>query len=885
MRLCLAAALLLLATLAGAAPAVLYVGPNGNDAWSGALAAPNATGTDGPLATPAGARDALRGLRRAGKRAEGATVFLREGLYCLPETFTLEPQDSGEPGAPVIYAAFEGEQPTISGGTVVTGWQVQDGRWTVTLPDAAEGRRFSHLFVNGERRFRPRLPEEGFYFVSGSAPTSGNNGDKPDRFRFRRGDIDPNWANLTDVEVHAFHIWSTARLPIASVEAGPRVVNLAGATWHAGLFPLNPPAPYGGRYILENVKEALDKPGEFYLDQPTGTLTYIPLPGETPENTQVIAPRLDRVLELKGYVAALGWVHDVAFRGLTFAHGNWTVPATGWSQPQADVGMQAAVRLEGARDCSLDACRVTRCDGYGLELAAGCKRDTIDGCEFTDLGGGGVKIGPGGGAEEALASDDAVRDCLIAHVGRMHPAAVGIWIGYGHHITVEHCTIHDLYYSGISCGWSWGYDPTPNHHNVLADNLIYDTPQQVLGDMGGIYTLGLQPDSAMRGNVIHDQDGRPWGVGIYLDEGSSGWTVENNLVYNSSTHVYHTNYGRGNVARNNVFAFGGATTLGRNRREDHGQDVFEHNIVAWREGTLMGAWDGSGKFDYNLYWPAAGQDFDFIGMSLEQWRATGQDVHSVIADPRFTDADNGDFTLRAGSPARQIGFVPFDVTGAGRRRQITADDKPFPRVFAPMPLEIPPSPVFQDYEAVPVGEKDDLGQSYQDSEEGVARVTDETAAEGLHSLRFTDADTANFWNPHLCYIVNYDTGTLASSFDIRLEPGAYFEHAWRDAANPFRTGPSMRFGPGGRLVADGRELTVLPEGQWVHVEVTCALGDAADGRWRLRVTLPGGEVQEFADLSCNPEFRELRWLGFVSVAAGPSVTYLDNVKLEPVPSP
>ena len=54
------------ATAATTAPdnaRVFYVAPNGRDAWSGTLAEPNGAGTDGPFATLARARDAIRQLK------------------------------------------------------------------------------------------------------------------------------------------------------------------------------------------------------------------------------------------------------------------------------------------------------------------------------------------------------------------------------------------------------------------------------------------------------------------------------------------------------------------------------------------------------------------------------------------------------------------------------------------------------------------------------------------------------------------------------------------------------------------------------------------------------------------------------------------------------
>lgn len=59
-------ALGLLVSLALAAPSnVRYVAPTGDDSWSGALAAPNAAGTDGPFRTLRRAQDEVRRLKAA----------------------------------------------------------------------------------------------------------------------------------------------------------------------------------------------------------------------------------------------------------------------------------------------------------------------------------------------------------------------------------------------------------------------------------------------------------------------------------------------------------------------------------------------------------------------------------------------------------------------------------------------------------------------------------------------------------------------------------------------------------------------------------------------------------------------------------------------------
>jgi hypothetical protein len=43
------------------------------------------------------------------------------------------------------------------------------------------------------------------------------------------------------------------------------------------------------------------------------------------------------------------------------------------------------------------------------------------------------------------------------------------------------------------------------------------------------------------------------------------------------------------------------------------------------------------------------------------------DAHSLAVDPLFVDAANGDFRLKAGSPAVKLGFVPIDLSKVGLR--------------------------------------------------------------------------------------------------------------------------------------------------------------------------------------------------------------------------
>ncbi len=110
--------------------------------------------------------------------------------------------------------------------------------------------------------------------------------------------------------------------------------------------------------------------------------------------------------------------------------------------------------------------------------------------------------------------------------------AVGIWLGLNREATVVDNTLADLPYTGISMGFIWGPQSTPAQGNVIRKNRI-DRVMQILSDGGAIYTLGNQPDSIIEENIITGvahAAGRAESNGMFLDEGTTGVTIRNNIL-------------------------------------------------------------------------------------------------------------------------------------------------------------------------------------------------------------------------------------------------------------------------------------------------------------------------------------------------------------------
>ncbi|APE34348.1 hypothetical protein BOX37_10740 [Nocardia mangyaensis] len=493
-----------------------FVDPSGDDSWPGSETQPFAT--------------LDRAVRAASETTGAVVVQLRAGCHILTDPLEITRGD-------ITFQAYgcataEQEEAVVSGGRRISGWQHHEGSWVAEVGELDT----RHLSVDGRRVERASIEA-----LPGDATCTGTG---------YVTDVTVDWRSPADVEfVHrGVYPWTEARCAVASttVDAdGTTTVTMAQPAFgHAhtlyhfawdGHVSRGPGLPTR----IENDPTFLTEPGTFVLDRSRlgrHLLRYLPLPGEDPEHTLVVAPVLEMLVRVTG-------VADIAFRGMTFADATWLRPAaegflhyhgghyyTGgkvetvtieadrsWvTVPGESSVIPACVRIENSTGVRIDGCRFTHLGATGLGLTGGADLVVRD-CDFDILAASGITA--------TDSRDVVVEDNRIHHIGMDYSGAPGIAISETSACTVAHNHIAHTPHCGIVVGSARG---TRILHNLVTDTMT------ALADGGGIYLSGSQGDDAdngalVRGNVIEDVH-TPYNFGLYTDYGAAWVTVEDNVV-------------------------------------------------------------------------------------------------------------------------------------------------------------------------------------------------------------------------------------------------------------------------------------------------------------------------------------------------------------------
>ena len=533
-----------------------------------------------------------RELRRLGK-AETVTIHLAPGTYTLNEPLRLRPEDSG--------LTISGEGAILSGGMPITGWKRQGKLLVADVPDF-NGRPidFRQLWVNGRKAVRARDVSdfEQMYRIRA-------NDKKRQTLWVPKEAVAPLLqggklrADSRYAELVLHEMWCVANLRIKDItvqgdSAGIRFHQPEAKVQfeHPWPSPMTPDTQHPSPFYLTNAKVLLNEPGEWYHDIREHKLYYMPREDEGTQPKEAVVPVVETLVECIG--TAERPVRNIYIKGVTFSHTTWMRPSMQGHvplqagmylteayklRPQIDrpnnhkldnqgwLGRaDAAVEISWGENIRFEGCTFRHLGGSGLDYITGCKGGSVSGCTFSDIAMNGYVCGSfsPAGLETHLpyqptdfrevCTSQTVEQSEFEDVTNEDWGCVAICAGYVSGITIEHNTIHNVSYTGISLGWGWNRDLVCMKDNKVHANLIYDYARHMY-DCAGIYTLGNQPGTMITENVVRDiakpsyvHDPNHWFY-LYTDEGSSNITIRDNWTPEEK-YLQNAN-GPGNVWENN----------------------------------------------------------------------------------------------------------------------------------------------------------------------------------------------------------------------------------------------------------------------------------------------------------------------------------------------
>ena len=635
----------------------------------------------------ADALECVADMRKTGA-LQPVSIRLTDAEYDFPAPVTVdETMDDVtiEPdGGPVL----------ISGGRRIRGFAADsfNGKpcFSAFVPEVKSGEwRFTDLYVDGLRAKSTRYPSEGFLHAVDVENRGGGLFDSSKWFVADKNDL-KDITDIDDCTVSFCHYWIDEHTPVESYdrESGKLIFK------YASRFAITREFSGDGafEYYIENTKVTFGNANEWYVDYAEGKLYYVPRSADmTAESIVVYAPVASQLFTVAG--TADKKASGVRLRNLDLAYTRGEYASVlgthgaaqndGFaSDSQAVSNAHGTITFENAHSCSVENCTIKNFGVHAVNIKEGCDRVFVVGNEIFDGGAGGVRIcgAPFGKDERLYTKNNVISNNTIKQCGRRYMAACGVLMMHSFGNTVSHNEICELYYTGVSCGWVWGYADSVSRDNVITKNHIHHLGQGLLSDMGGVYLLGRQPGTVVSNNLIHDVTSNTYGGwALYTDEGSSYMTLENNICYNLSNNGYHQHYGSLNTVRNNIFAFAKDEMIKVSRYEEHLSILFERNII-YSDGSKIYGTDerhitegsigafGNIVFDRKNPSPTFVKGANIGALSLEDMQKYRLDLSTVVADPLFVNADEYDFTLREDSPALKLGFVPIDTSDIGPQK-------------------------------------------------------------------------------------------------------------------------------------------------------------------------------------------------------------------------
>ncbi|OAI28340.1 MULTISPECIES: right-handed parallel beta-helix repeat-containing protein [Methylomonas] len=564
-----------------------YISPNGSDEADGLSEKPTSP-TTGPFRTLFKAQLSIRALKKTGQFSEPITVHVSPGIFDITESLIFDARDSGTTDKPILWQGASRDETIITAGKSLACSVTETSRLICEIPktplsaenttDQDQNSRLDNLkpgfqiYINDTKLTLARWPNEMWAHIK--QPTSTNLSFQPyEPPPFLDGEID-------GLQTHIFpgNGWYDEYLDVANVNQTGSNISLK--------YPTKYPLQAGRQFILQNHRSLLDAPGEWYLNSNKNTVEIIP---PINSNRDIIT------MSFTPNILSINGANNLKFSNFTFVYsrksaitvnkshfvvfGNVDIHHAGTKA--IDVNASDNIRIENSVIHDTGGAGVTVDGGDLIKLAP--SRNIIENNHFFNI------------STNIFTSHPAI---LVSGVGTTishnlieRSSNIGVMI-YGNNHTISGNELNHLCLDCADCGAIYSGGNWSSRGNLIKHNFISD-----------IMGYGLDHVDQVANTAIYKSPVE--GRGIYIDNGSSGFDISNNILINPGEIGIHINGGRDNRIRNNYIETNQSAVwiLNREKRMDWTQlqerlKNSPHTTKVWKN-----AYPDLAKPMNNYLWP------------------------------------------------------------------------------------------------------------------------------------------------------------------------------------------------------------------------------------------------------------------------------------------
>lgn len=625
------------------------------------------------------------------------TIILTDGIHHIDSTIVITQDDSHAQKQLCIKAEHPLKAIVSGGKTIRCLWtKAEDGIYKAYVGNL--GFNPEMLTVNNELRTLARYPN----IMSNSGPFGGTSRDATSARRMA------TWQHPEKAYLHAMHParWGDFHYRIKGIDSNGQPVLEGG--WQNN----RPAEPSVDLRMVENVKEELDAPGEWYYDD--GWLYYMPLSEDSLAIACIEVSHLPELIRIVGTDG--GTASNVSIEGVCFTMSERTFMQSYEPLLRSDwtIYRGGAVVLENTANCGLSDCDLYNLGGNAVFFSGRNDKSYVRGSHIHHIGASGLCVVGKSSAvrspsfnyyqyvnladmdfKPGPATDDYPKNCilednLIHHIGMYEKQVAGVELSMAMDINVSHNTIYHTPRAAVNIGeGTWG-------GHVIAHNDLFDTVLET-GDHGSINAWGRDrywhPTRSTMDSIVsrypklaladaihtiiidHNRIRCDKGWDIDLDDGASNYRISNNLCLQGGIKLregFHRTV-ENNILINNTFH---PHVWFRNS-----EDLFRHNIVM----RLYEPVEQRGPSELAQGWPSRDRGRRSQPVNINQWGKSvdnniftdalslqtarekyDQDTHSCLIPLQFTAPQLGDYSISSNTTElKQAGFQVFTMTDFG----------------------------------------------------------------------------------------------------------------------------------------------------------------------------------------------------------------------------